>query len=408
MEDLFLAPAEQRLKGYFDQIGELLDDDHRRASFATYAVGLLAEGERKSMEPIAARACPDLDEVDAAHQRLHHLITESPWSDHELRRHGTRYALAETQKREPVVAWIIDDTGFLKQGKHSVGVQRQYTGSAGKVTNCQVGVSLGLSTRNQQLPVDFELYLPKSWANDPARREEGKIPNEIEFRTKPELALSMIRRAVDDDLPRGIVLADTGYGNSCAFRSEVRGLGLDFAVAVEPQTKVWQMDRLQRRKGEALSVKDLAKQIGKNGFRRVTWREGTKRRLSARFAFRRVVPFHDDGFTDPSVREDVWLVVEWEEGKSAPTKFYFATMPPKITRKRLVRIIKLRWRTERMYEDMKGEVGLDHFEGRRFRGWHHHVSAVLCCYAFVVAEHARAFPPSAREEAEADAQSLAA
>lgn len=402
-----MDPAEQRLKDYFDRMGDLLGDDHRRASFATYAVGLLSEGERKSMEPIAARACPDRKKVDAAHQRLHHLIAESNWSDREIRRESARYALTKMQKREPIVAWIVDDTGFLKQGKHSVGVQRQYTGSAGKVTNCQVGVSLGLSTRSQQVPVDFELYLPKTWTDASVRRKEAKIPDGIVFRTKPELALSMIRRAVEDELPRGIVLADTGYGNSCAFRTEVRELGLDYAVAVDPQTKVWRMDRLERRRGEALSVKELATQIGKKGFRRVTWRQGTSERLTARFAFLRVVPFHDDGI-DPSERPDVWLVLEHEADEAKPTKFYFATMPRKMTKKQLVRIIKLRWRTERMYEDLKGQLGLDHFEGRSFRGWNHHVSAVLCCYAFVCAEQARAFPPSAREEAETGTQRLAA
>jgi SRSO17 transposase len=398
MEDHPMDAAQQRFKAYIDQIGDLLGNEERRASFATYAVGLLAEGERKSMEPIAARACADPEETDALHQRLQHLTANSPWSDHEVRLHSARYALAELEKREPIVAWIIDDTGFLKQGKHSVGVQRQYTGSAGKVTNCQIGVSLGLATNSQQLPVDFELYLPKTWTKDAKRRKEAKIPKDIVFRTKPQQALAMLQRAVADDLPRGIVLADTGYGNSSAFRAEVHNhLGLDFAVAVDPQTNVWQMDRLLRRTGKPLSARALAKQIGGRSFRRVTWREGTRYKLSARFAFRRVVPFHDDGI-DPSVREDVWLIMEWEDDEPAPTKYYLATMPPKITRKQLVRIIKLRWRTERMYEDLKGQLGLDHFEGRRYQGWHHHVSVVLCCYAFVCAEQARAFPPSAREE----------
>jgi SRSO17 transposase len=359
------------------------------------------------MEPIAARACPDLRAVDAAHQRIHHLITQSPWSDQQVRRESAWYALAEMQKREPIVAWIVDDTGFIKQGKHSVGVQRQYTGSAGKITNCQIGVSLCLATRSQQLPVDFELYLPKCWADDPDRRKEAKIPDDVLFRTKPELALQMIRRGVADGLPRSIVLVDTAYGNSSEFRTELRRLELDYAAAVDSTTKVWRMDRRLRRRGNALSVKELASLMGRQSFRRVTWRQGTSQRLSARFAFRRVVPFHDDGF-DPSVREDVWLVMEWEDGEPEPTKFYFATMPPTITRKQLVRIIKLRWRTERMYEDLKGQLGLDHFEGRRYRGWHHHVSAVICCYAFIVAEHARAFPPSPREEADADSQPLAA
>lgn len=402
MSDYVLdAAGERRLRNYLDRIGDVLADDLRRASFATYAIGLLSEGERKSMEPIAARACADESEADAAHQRLHHFISNQPWSDRAVRRQSAQYALAEIERREPIVAWLIDDTGFLKQGSHSVGVQRQYTGSAGKITNCQIGVSLSVATRSQQLPLDFELYLPKSWADDPARRKAARIPEEVSFRTKPELAMAMLRRAVDDDVPKGIALADTAYGNSSDFRLGLRGLGLDYAVAVDSTTKVWRIDNLLRRRGTPLSANDLALQIGRKGFRRVTWRQGTNRSLSARFAFRRVVPFHDDGI-DPAVREDVWLVMEWEDGERKPTKFYFATLPPRITKKQLVRIIKLRWRTERMYEDLKGELGLDHFEGRSFPGWHHHVSAVLCCCAFVAAEHARSFPPSAGEEMETD------
>jgi SRSO17 transposase len=243
--------------------------------------------------------------------------------------------------------------------------------------------------------VDFNLYLPRCWTDDPARRREARIPAGIGFRTKPELALDMIRRAVADGLPRGIVLADSAYGSSSAFRTELRDLGLEYAVAVYPQTKVWCTDRLLRRRGPALSVRDLATSIGRQGFRRVTWREGTKQKLRANFAMRRVVPFHDDG-VDPAVREDVWLVMEWPDGEDAPTKYYLASLPRRVTKKQLVRTIKQRWRTERMYEDFKGELGLDHFEGRRYQGWHHHVSVALCVYAFVAAEQARRFPPQTR------------
>ena len=178
-------------------------------------------------------------------------------------------------------------------------------------------------------------------------------------------------------------------------------MGLHYALAVDSTTKCWQVDRLLRRRGEALTVKEWAARRGKQGFRRTTWREGTRERLSARFAFMRVVPFRDDGI-DPSIREDVWLVMEWEDGKAAPTKYYFATLPPTVSHKRLIRTIKTRWRTERVYEDLKGELGLDHFEGRSFRGWHHHVSAVLCCYAFVVSEACLAFPPSAADDFDDD------
>ncbi len=396
MTDLETDAALQRFQSHVDRIGALLGDDGRRASFATYAVGLISDGERKSMEPIACRACPDPMLAGAAHQRLHNFVSNSVWSDRDVRRESARYALAEMAKREPIVAWVIDDTGFIKQGNHSVGVQRQYTGSAGKVTNCQVGPSLCLATKSQNVPVDFELYLPKSWANDKARRKEGHIPDEVHFQTKLQLALGMIRRAIDDKMPMGVVLADAAYGTSSAFRLALRELDLDYALAVESASKVWQMDSLLRRRGEALSVKKLAAKIGEKAFRRVTWRQGTSEKLTARFAFQRVVPFHNDGVA-PSVREDVWLVMEWEDDKPAPMKFHFATLPKKMTKKQLVRIIKLRWRTERMYEDMKGQLGLHHFEGRSFRGWHHHVSAVLFCYSFVAAEHANAFPPSARK-----------
>ena len=399
MPDPTMDAALLRFQAHVDHIGGLLGNDARRASFATYTVGLISHGERKSMEPIACRACPDPEKADAAHQRLHNFVSDAAWSDRDVRRESARYALAAMQQREPIVAWLIDDTGFLKQGKHSVGVQRQYTGTAGKVTNCQVAPSLSLATMSQQVPVDFELYLPKSWANDKARRKEGHIPDEVLFQTKPALALAMIQRALDDKLPKAVVLADAAYGTSSAFRLALRSLGLDYALAVESATKVWQMDRLLRRRGKALSVKKLAAAIGKKAFRRITWRQGTKEPLSARFAFLRVVPFHDDG-VDPVVREDVWLIVEWEDGKLTPTKFYFATLPKRTTKKQLVRIIKVRWRTERMYEDTKGQLGLHHFEGRSYRGWHHHVSAVLFCYSFVAAEHANAFPPSARKKVE--------
>jgi SRSO17 transposase len=217
----------------------------------------------------------------------------------------------------------------------------------------------------------------------------------------------MIHRAVQDGFPRGIVLCDTAYGTSSAFRTAVRDLDLDYAVAVDPQTKVWCVDRLLRRRGSALSVRDLALSIGREGFRRVTWREGTKKKLSAYFAMRRVVPFHDDG-VHPSVREDVWLVMEWPDGEVAPTKYYLASLPRQMTKKQLVRTIKQRWRTERVYEDFKGELGLDHFEGRRFQGWHHHVSVALCVYAFVVAEQARRFSPQTRGEMGHNSQPLAA
>jgi SRSO17 transposase len=326
---------------------------------------------------------------------LCHFLVDSTWSDRVVRRAAARHAVGAITAREPIEAWIIDDTGMLKQGKHSVGVQRQYTGSAGKITNCQVTVSLSLASRTEHVPVDFELYLPHDWADDPNRRREARIPDEVQFKTKNTLALDMMSRALEDGLPPGVVLADTAYGNSSKFREKVRALGLHYAVAVESSTKVWPLDRYDQQLGEAVTVRHLSLVMAnrKKGFRRVTWREGPRRALSARFAMHRVLPFHDDG-KDPADREAVWLISEWPDGETQPKKFYFAAVPSQWKKRRLIRLLKARWRTERVYEDLKGELGFDHYEGRRFPGWHHHVSVALCCYAFVIAERVRRFPPS--------------
>jgi SRSO17 transposase len=395
-EMLLGREGQERFSEYFDTIGRVLGSDERRASFAVYAQGLLGEGSRKSMEPIAARACPDPERVDAQHQRLQHFATDSPWSDREVRKQAALYALSAMTQRESVMSWIIDDTGFLKQGRHSVGVKRQYTGSAGKVTNCQVGVSLTIATSRQHVPIDFELYLPREWIDDIARRSEARIPADVTFMTKPELGLKMIERALQDGIAPGRVLVDTAYGTSTKFRRAVRRHGLAYGVAVNATVKVWPLDSLDRRRGRTLSVAEYAQQIAaEDGFRRTTWRQGSKAALSARFAARRVLPIADEGIARAE-REVVWLLLEWEDGEARPGKYYFITGGRHVRRKSLVRMVKQRWRTERTYEDLKGQLGIDHFEGRRYPGWHHHVSVALCCYAFIVAERARLFPPAAR------------
>ena len=410
MRELMNTAAEQRLGAYFDRIGEVLGRPERRASFATYALGVLGDAERKSLEPIAARACADPDRMDAEHQRLHHFATDSPWDDHAVRREAARYALKAMTSREPVDSWIVDDTGFLKQGTHSVGVQRQYSGTAGKTANCQVAASLTITTRTEQLPIDFALYLPESWLTD-ARRVEARIPWDVKFATKSQLALQMIRRALDDGVPPGTVLADQAYGCAEEFREGIRELGLHYAVAVDPRSVVLCFNKRGRRSDEPISLKKLAFQIeASGGFRRHTWRQGTKQPLSARFALRRVVWVGRSyrGNVDIEQREPVWLLIEWRHGESEPANYFFCSLPGPMTKKKLVRIVMQRWRIERTYEDLKGELGLDHYEGRRYPGWHHHVSVVLSCYAFVVAERARHFPPSARRSMAADAQPLAA
>jgi SRSO17 transposase len=391
--------AVARLTTYFERIGAHLTRREQRESFATYFFGILSEGERKSVEPIAARACGDPEGTRRSHDRLLHFLGLSPWSDREVRREAAHHAIAAMAEREPVTTWIIDDTGFLKQGKHSVGVQRQYTGCAGKITNCQIGVSLSVASRTEHVPIDFALYLPKSWLDSPARCREARIPADTTFKTKPELALDLVVQALDDKLPGEIVLADAAYGTSVEFRNGLVTYGLDYAVGVNSTTKVWALDARERHRGEPVSALDLGVQLGPSAFRRVTWRDGTRvgarGKLSSRFCFRRVIVAHDDG-VPAADRDPVWLVIEWPEGEERPAKFTLTTLPRRMSKKQIVRTLKERWRTERAYEELKGELGLDHFEGRSFPGWNHHVSVVLCCYAFVVAERVRLFPPSAR------------
>jgi SRSO17 transposase len=383
-----------RMDDFFDKrIGQHLPKPQQRASFATYAFGIVGDGERKSVEPIAARATGDKATTGRMQDRLLHFIGRSPWSDRLVRLEAARYAIEALETREPVTTWIIDDTGFLKQGTHSVGVQRQYTGSAGKVTNCQIGVSLVIATRTEHVPIDFELYLPKSWSDDPARRLEARIPDKVVFKTKTELALDLITRAVENKIPGNIILADAAYGGSSDFRNVVRTYGFDFGVAIKANATVWTLDKQGNIEGDAVGVQKLGIRLGPKSFRFLTWRDGTRRKMRSRFAFRRVKVAQDDG-TIAADREPQWLMIEWPEGEAMPTKFVLTSLPRRMTKKSIVRIVKERWRTERAYEDLKGELGLDHFEGRSFPGWHHHVSVVLCCYAFLLAERVRHFPPS--------------
>ncbi len=373
----------QRLLEYFDSIGKLLWDDTQKRSFATYALGLLSPLPRKSQEAIAAEYTAEVADADAAYQRLHNLVCAAPWPDDAVRLVAAGYGLAEMVRHTPVRAWIFDDTGFLKQGSHSVGVQRQYTGTAGKVTNCQVAVSLALATQRCHLPVDLQLYLPESWANDPKRRKEAGIPAEIPFATKPQIALEMAQRMRAAGLPPGTVLADSAFGDSREFRQGIRDLDLHYAAGIHLTTLVCPADEPLK----ALSVKQLRDSLPQSKFRRYCWREGERGPMSARFAFVRIrIP------QDPR-QELLWLVLEWRDGEECAERAHLTSLPLHTGKHRLIYLIKERWRTEMVYREMKQELGLAHYQGRRWRGWNHHVSVVLCCYAFVVAARERAEPP---------------
>jgi SRSO17 transposase len=378
-----------RLDGYIARVTGSLRDHRSRASFAAYALGLLTDGERKSMEPMAARMCScpdDAREMQHAHDRMINLVSRSEWADAPVRREAVGYALDAVKARgEQVEVSIIDDTGFLKQGKHSPGVHRQYTGSAGKTANCQVAVSLTVASRSTHVPVDMELYLPQAWTDDRVRCQAAKIPDEVGFRTKWQIALIMLERAKNQGITLGVVLADSAYGDVGEFRAGLRWLGLEYALGIHSTTTVTPLGSGGRGR-DTIQVAIFAASLPKSAFRPVTWREGSGRPLRSRFARRRV--------RVGGVEHD--LLIEWAEGESKANDFALVAIERPLSTKQMVRILKQRWRTERVYQDMKGELGLDHFEGRTWRGWNHHVTLALCCYAFVVAEQLRFFSLTTR------------
>lgn len=383
------APEMGRLDGYLKRVTGSLGDRRSRESFSVYAFGLLTEGERKSMEPIAARMCEcpdDPREMQHAHDRVINLVSRSEWQDGPVRAEAVAYALEAVAARgEKLEVSIIDDTGFLKQGKHSPGVHRQYTGSAGKTANCQVAVSLTVASRSTHVPVDMELYLPQAWTDDRARCRTAKIPDDVGYRPKWQMALLMLERAKKHGIPLGVALADSAYGDVGEFRAGLLLLGASYAVGVHCTTSVALLGR-DGRERDPRKVADLAAALPKKAFRKVTWREGRARALCSRFARRRV--------RVGGIEQD--LLIEWPEGESKPTDFSLIAIPGAPSTKQMVRILKQRWRTERVYEDMKGELGLNHFEGRSWRGWNHHVTLALCCYAFVIAEQIRHFSLTTR------------
>jgi len=382
----------------------------REAPLKSYCKGLLLPGERKSVEPMAARLAPD--KAERMHQSLHHFVAHSPWSDHALLEAVRQSVLPAMKERGPVVAWIVDDTGFVKKGTHSVGVARQYCGQVGKPENCRVAVSLSVATRDASLPVAWRLYLPESWAGDAERRRAAGVPEEILFQTKPAIALDQIRQAVKDGVGKGVVLADAAYGSDNRFRAGIRELGLRYVLGVQGTMTVWRpgqgplpRKRWKRRgrpptllrrgpRHQPVALKQLAESLPEGAWKTVTWREGTKQELKSRFAALRVRPAHrDDWQREPHPEE--WVLLEWPEGEPEPTKYWVSNLPGTAKLRKLVGLAKHRWVIERDYEELKQELGLGHYEGRGWRGFHHHATLCVAAYGFLVAERSR-FSPSAR------------
>lgn len=397
----------RRFEQYMDRLSSLLGHADRVRPLREYCHGLYSDSLRKSIEPLAARLDP-LRPV-AKHQSLHHFVANADWSDADLL--AGAYAHCRALFSRAKTRWLIlDDTTFPKKGVHSVGVARQYCGRLGKQENCQTAVSWSLATPDYSLPVAYRLYLPEEWAKDKERREKAGVPKDVVFKTKAQIALDLLA-ALPDNVDRGIVLADAGYGNDTAFRTALAGRHLSYAVGVQSQTAVWLPEAgptplphgsarkvgrprtlLRRKEGSSpLSLKQIALHLEPRRYRTVTWREGAKGVLRSRFAALRVRASHRDYLRSEPYPEE-WLVVEWPKGESEPTKYFLSNLPKATSLRALVSTIKSRWRIERDYQELKSELGLSHFEGRGWRGFHHHGSLCIAAYAFLVAERGL-FPP---------------
>ncbi len=404
------GPQERRFAAYIEGLANAAGHEDRQVPLKNYCKGLLLPGERKSIEPMAARL--DAENTQAMRQSLHHLVAKAPWSDDLVLEQVRHSVLPAMQKHGPVVAWIVDDTGFPKKGKHSVGVTRQYCGQVGKQDNCRVAVSLSVATWSSSLPIAYRLYLPKEWAEDSERREKTEVPEEVEFQTKPAIALDQVRAAVAANLHQGVVLADAAYGINTEFRDGLTELNLQYVMGVQSSMTVWEPGKqplpakprgtmgrpprlLQRSTDhQPVSVKLLAMSLPPTAFRKITWREGTDRKLQSRFAAVRVRAAHRD-YEQAEPHPEEWLLIEWPRGEKEPTKYWVSTLPPTTKFKALIKMAKHRWIIERDYEELKQELGLGHFEGRNWRGFHHHATLCIAAYGFLVAERNR-FSPSAR------------
>ena len=376
--------SEKRFAVYMAGLASVLKHADRSRPLKDYCTGLVMPGERKSVEPMAAVTAPG--RVCAQHQSLLHFVGEAAWSDQRLLAKVREMVLPAMERQESIQAWIIDATGFPKKGKHAVGVARQYCGQLGKQDNCQAAVSLSLTNHMVSLPVAYRLYLPREWAKDRARRVKAGVAKEIRFQTKPQIALEQIRSACKAGLPRGTVLMEAGYGANTKLRTRVTELGLSYVAGILPQTKMW-----VKGKRRPISVEKLARCLPDKAWRTIAWREGTAEKLSSRFARVRIRVTHRDALS--GARADEWLLIEWPTGEKKPTKYWLSTLPEDIAFEHLVDTAKLRWRIERDYQELKQEVGLGHFEGRGWRGFHHHASLCIASYGFLISER-ETIPPS--------------
>ena len=395
-----------RFVAFVEELTSVIGHADRARPLRDYCSGLLVSEGRRSVEPIAAVTAPA--EVSVQHQKLLHFVADAPWPDEPVLAKVSELVLPAIERHGPIEAWIIDDTSFPKHGSHSVGVHHQYCGQLGKQANCQVAVSLSIANHHASLPIAYRLYLPKEWVEDRARRKKAHVPEAVRFKTKPQIALEQLRAARQAGVPVGAVLMDAAFGNDARLRTGVSELALSYVAGIQSNCLVWPPGTEPRRRGkpinntgrrdepELISAKKLALRLSKKAWRTIRWREGSADWLSSRFARVRVRAAHP--YLLPELIMPEWLLIEWPEGEAAPTKYWLSTLPENVSFQKLVDLAKLRWRIERDYQELKQEVGLGHFEGRGWLGFHHHATMSIAAYGFLISER-ETIPPSGTRSA---------
>ncbi len=394
MNDNQLDKCRKRLEQFLIDLLDPVGRSERRYWGSVYVRGLLLDGERKSIEPMATRM------PEGNVQAMQQFVGQSPWEWEPI---WERLGKRMTAELEPDPVWVVDDTGFPKKGDHSVGVERQYSGTLGKTANCQVAVSLHHVGEQGSTVLGWRLYLPESWAQDKERRKEAGVPDEVVFKTKWELAIDIIDQARRWELPDRIVVADAGYGEATEFRDALENRSLRYVTGISGQVGVWAKppkisipqpsggrgqppSRYVYGSQKPTNVREIA--VKAKGWKNVRWREGNKGWLESRFMAVRVQPSH--GYVrGEAPHKEVWLLVEWPEAEKEPTKYFLCDLPETYTLRRLVRLAKARWKIEQDYQQLKEELGLDHYEGRYWIGWHHHVTLVMLAQAFLTLETLR-------------------
>lgn len=400
-----LAPeVKLRMEAFVAEVaGAAMSHPVQRVNTELYVRGLLAAGARKSLEPLVER-------LDGAgdYQSLQQFLADSPWSSERLMQ-------AVVERVAPVVAaeaWVLDDTGFPKDGKNSPGVKRQYSGTLGKIGNCQIGVSLHAVSEHATLPLGWALYLPEDWCADSVRRRKAKIPDDVAFKTKPQLGLALVEQAGGYAIDRAPVLGDAAYGENTALRGALDSSGIQYVLSINPDTTIFEAGAVftvpARRLGsrgpapsahradrDAISVGKYAQTLSPEDFQTVTFRGKGKARVSSRFAFKRVTAAHPVSRDREAPREE-WLIIEWPEGRDTPIDYWISNLPARARPQRLARLARLRWMIELDYRQLKGELGLDHYEGRSYPGWYHHTALVTTAHAFLTLERT---DPKARRRA---------